>query len=510
MKKFLILLSIALALICAVFIAFSPSMLSVVIVVIMMLVMAAGHIIGIRPNFQFSEGFRNGRASIESMKKIASDNKWAALRQVKPFFKQKMLDEFFELYLQKSQNQQDSGLVVSDIEDTINEDSLELRNWRGVVLQVAGVLTALGLLGTFLGLMTGISSVSFSTVDATITSIEQLLEGIATAFYTSIVGVILSVLFNISNRVVWNITLREMNLFMEKFHAEILPYADEQMRINEYLQNEETLRLLTQINNAEIRQNSTLVRDVSYEQRTMVQVLAGVENGEFTTVFEPVCKLEDRSVVKAVGRLRWDHASLGVIDESVYYPVVAANGYLIRLEKMLWHDVAARVSELKKSGQRTVPAVLTASKVLLMGAEIPALIDELIEEFDLTPRDFEISLPLEVYTACADEALKTEQALQKKGYKVVIHGYDGDLIELPETAAEEIVLDAGKADPERLGDLLTLLSKKNLAVSVENIVSAKQLANPRKLGYDYGRGRHLYPEMEFTAFAALIDGETVK
>ncbi|MBR4728605.1 MAG: EAL domain-containing protein, partial [Clostridia bacterium] len=460
MKKFLILLSIALAIICAVFIAFSPSMLSVIIVVVMMLVMATGHIIGIRPNFQFSEGFRNGRASIESMKKIASDNKWAALRQLKPFFKQKTLDDFFELYLQKSQNQQDSGLVVSDIEDIINEDSLELRNWRGVVLQVAGVLTALGLLGTFLGLMTGISSVSFTTVEATITSIEQLLEGIATAFYTSIVGVILSVLFNISNRVVWNITLREMNLFMEQFHAEILPYAEEQTRINEYLQNEETLRLLSQINNAEIRQNGTLMQDASYEQRMMVQVLAGVENGEFSTVFEPVCKLEDRSVVKAVGRLRWTHASLGVIDESVYSPVIAANGYLLKLEQMLWRDVAAHMSELKKSGQRTVPAVLYASKVFLMGADIPALIDALIEEFDLTPRDFEISLPLEAYIACVSEAQKVEQTLLKKGYRVVIHGYDGNLIDLPETSAEEIVLDADKADPEQLGDLLTLLTKK--------------------------------------------------
>lgn len=265
MKKFLILLSVALAVICAVFIAFSPSVLSLIIVLIMLVVVAIGHVFGILPNFLFSEGFRNGRASVDSVKKIASDSKWAAIRQVKPFFKQKTLDASFETYLQKSQDQLDKGLVVSDIEDVINEDTLELRNWRGVVLQVAGVLTALGLLGTFLGLMTGISTVTFTTVDATISSIERLLEGIATAFYTSIVGVILSVVFNIANRIVWNVTLREMQLFYEKFHTEVLPYSEEQTRVSEYMQSEEVIRLLSQISNAENRRNGTLVEDASYE-----------------------------------------------------------------------------------------------------------------------------------------------------------------------------------------------------------------------------------------------------
>ena len=509
MKKLLILLSVALAVICAVFIAFAPSTLSVIIVLIMIAVVAVGHAFGIMPNFMFSEGFRYGRASVDSVRKIASDSKWAAIRQVKPFFNQKTLDASFDTYLQKTQDQQDKGLVVSDIEDMINEETLELRNWRGVILQVAGVLTALGLLGTFLGLMTGISTVTFTTVDATISSIENLLEGIATAFYTSIVGVILSMLFNIVNRVVWNVTLREMNLFTEKFHAEILPYAEEQTRVNEYMQSEEVIRLLSQINNAENRRNGTLVEDASYEQRLMVQVLSGVENGEFSTVFEPVCKLEDRSVVKAVGRLRWEHQSLGVIDESVYFPVVAANGFLLKLEKKMWHDTAQQLSEIKKAGQRTVPAVLCASKVFLMAAEIPAFVDELMNEFDLTPRDFEISLPLEAYMACLPEAQKTEQALLKKGFKVIVHGFNGDLMDLPETGADEIVLDMNHAQADRLGDLFTLTTKKNLNISVENIVSAKQLAQLRKLGCETGMGRHLYPEMQVSAFAELIDGETV-
>ncbi len=509
MKKALIFVTVLLVAICGVFIAFSPDYLSMTVVGVMLVVVAVGHIFGILPNFLFCDGFRSGRASIESLHKVAADNKWAALRQLQPFFNQKTLDGFFDAYLQKAQRQQDNGLLIGDIEDVINEDSLELRNWRGVVLQIAGVLTALGLLGTFLGLMTGINSVTFGTVDATISSIERLLAGIATAFYTSIVGVILSVVFNIANRIVWNITLREMNMFMEAFHAEIQPLSAEQIRANDYVQNEEKIRLLTRISDAESSYNETLAKDASYEQRVMVQVLAGVENGEFSTVFEPVCKLEDRSVIKVVGRLFWEHPTLGVIHPSVYFPVIAANGYLLKLEKMVWRDAAQNLSKLKKSGQRSVPVVLNASKVFVMADNPVDTVDALINEFDLTPRDFEVSISLEAYTACRSEALKAEQALMKKGYKVSIDGFGSDVIDFPETNAEEIVLDMDKAQLERIHDVFSLSLKKNLIVSVSNIASAKQLAQLRKLGCEYGMGRHLYPEMKFSAFAQLIDGETV-
>jgi len=508
-KKFLVLISVAFVAICGVFLAFSPDILSLIVVGVMFMVILFGHIFGVVPNLLFCDGFRNGCASIDSIHKIAADSKWAALRQIQPFFHQKTLDSFFESYLDRARKQQNNGLIVGDVEDFINEDSLELRNWRGVVLQISGVLTALGLLGTFLGLMTGISSVVFSTLDATIASIETLLQGIATAFYTSIVGVILSVIFNLVNRIVWNYTVREMNLFLEAFHTEIQPYSEEQLRAKNYLQNEEMIRLLTQINNAEASSSKQLFRDTSYEQRLMVQVFAGVKNGEFSTVYEPVCKLEDRSVIKVVAQLCWKHGTLGIIHNSVYFPIIEANGYLIQLEKQLWRDVAKELSDRKKSGLRTVPVVLSASKIFLMSTDIVQYINDLIAEFDLMPRDFEVSLPADVYMACHSEVIETERHLRKTGYRVSIHGYGGDLLDLPETNAEELVVDLNMADPERISDIFSWSLKKNLMITAENIVSARQLTLMRKCGCEYGRGRHLYPEMTSMALADLIDGETV-
>ena len=60
---------------------------------------------------------------------------------------------------------------------------------------VSGVLVGLGLLGTFLGLTLGIKGFDSSNTERINESIQGLLAGMGTAFYTSLAGMIASILF---------------------------------------------------------------------------------------------------------------------------------------------------------------------------------------------------------------------------------------------------------------------------------------------------------------------------
>ncbi|MBQ9471740.1 MAG: hypothetical protein IJU73_01205, partial [Ruminococcus sp.] len=142
----------------------------------MTVAVALGHVFGIIPILSLGQGFKNGQESIEHAKEINADYIWTAVESVKPFFSQKKLDEVFDTYTDNVQEQREKGVIISNIEDYINEDMVALQSWRGVVLQIAGILTALGILGTFIGLVTGISSIAFTTAEATIESIETLLQ----------------------------------------------------------------------------------------------------------------------------------------------------------------------------------------------------------------------------------------------------------------------------------------------------------------------------------------------
>lgn len=67
---------------------------------------------------------------------------------------------------------------------------------------LGGVFTGLGILGTFLGLSVGVSNIDISETALMQESIGVLLKGLGTAFYTSLIGISVALLFNFFHKVV--------------------------------------------------------------------------------------------------------------------------------------------------------------------------------------------------------------------------------------------------------------------------------------------------------------------
>lgn len=505
MKKLIILTGSIFALLCALLFTATPDRLSKVIVAVMTLAVFLGYIFGMLPTMMYSGGFKHGCRSVENVTSVSAKNTWLAVSQVKPFFNQKTLDQLFDGYLEKVEEQRQKGVVISDIEDVINEDALAVRSWRGVVLQISGTLTALGLLGTFLGLITGIGGVTFSTISDTIISIENLLEGITTAFYTSIVGVILSIAFNVTNRILWNIMLRQMQMFMESFHAVVQPVAEEQARVRQYMHTEEMLNVLGKIQDIGNRLANAQGVSESQEQRVMLEVFEGVKKGEFTFALQPCCKLADRSVTKAACLVRWNHEKLGTVRPSVYMPIVEANGYITKLHSAMWEDVCALIRRWYDAGCHPVPVSFPVTKTDMMVFEIPSYFSSLIERHGLAPRDVEVSLDIRCYIECGDEARDVEAELLKKGFRVCISGSDGSFLELGEVSADEVCIDLERIEEESsLPEIISQALASHRSVSAEHIDSAKQLAALRKYGCEGGMGAHLFGIMTAKEYEALM------
>lgn len=81
--------------------------------------------------------------------------------------------------------------------DIINIDSLakEYRIKLSVISAVPNILTSIGILGTFVGLSIAITSFDSQSAESIRSSIQVLLGGMGTAFYTSVVGMFCSAVF---------------------------------------------------------------------------------------------------------------------------------------------------------------------------------------------------------------------------------------------------------------------------------------------------------------------------
>ena len=102
------------------------------------------------------------------------------------------------------------------VEDHVNEDTvITLPGNAQFADTVPGLFTSLGILGTFIGLMIGLSGVNFADMES---AINRLLVALPIAFQTSIAGILCSLTFNIVYKVITGRTRKAIAAFVEKFY----------------------------------------------------------------------------------------------------------------------------------------------------------------------------------------------------------------------------------------------------------------------------------------------------
>ncbi|MBQ7488586.1 MAG: MotA/TolQ/ExbB proton channel family protein [Clostridia bacterium] len=113
-----------------------------------------------------------------------------------------------------------------DVSEFINDETvLETAGSPGLADITPGLLTSLGILGTFLGLVKGLSglSISAASTEQLLAAMEQLIGGMSTAFLTSIAGVTCSVLFTILHNHAREKCQRSIDRFCEVFGLYAMP-----------------------------------------------------------------------------------------------------------------------------------------------------------------------------------------------------------------------------------------------------------------------------------------------
>ena len=120
-------------------------------------------------------------------------------------------------FLQNAQ-QLDARGMTCDVREYINDDTA-IYDIGNIPLSemVPGLLTSLGILGTFLGLMRGLGGLDVSDAAKTMASIPTMIGGMSFAFTTSIAGVGCSLLFQLVNRFTMGNTQNALTEFQDTF-----------------------------------------------------------------------------------------------------------------------------------------------------------------------------------------------------------------------------------------------------------------------------------------------------
>lgn len=519
MKKIMISGSIFLATAIIILLVFAPDPLSMAIIGMMVICVGWGFVFGIMPALRFMNAYHGACERLKKMNEVQTSSMWFCLQQSEPIFRMSVLDAMFESYMSKASAQENESKVVSDIEEVFNEDSMALRCWWGVVQQIPGTLTSLGLLGTFIGLVIGISTVGFSSIEAALSSAELLITGIRIAFYTSISGVILSIVFNIFQRISWNAMVRELGLFLETFHTFIIPSENEQTRNREM---ESLSRIVERLNgmpqNYEYGDNwgafASLAVDLESEKRLMPALQQGLANGEFIFMIQPRYDFNTKAITAGEVLMRWDRGELGLIYPAAFMSVVEHNGYIVRIDRYIWEEVCKTMRTWIDSGIRPVPLSISICKTDILAMDVAEVITELVEKYDIAPRYLEFEIPQSAYLEIGEATGELEQRLRQAGFRVIIDGLDEEFLAM--SIMEHTRADALKIDLRCMGtssdkresaveSMLARAKKLNLPVIAKYVENAAQLSDLRRCGCTEGQGNYMKKPVSVREFEQMTE-----
>ena len=123
-----------------------------------------------------------------------------------------------------------------DIDEYINYDLLHQQGRVDLCEHTISGFTALGLLGTFLGVAFGLNSLNRNGAQQIIVGIDGLLDGMDLAFLTSIVGIVLSLALGTAMRLILAAAESNLELFLTLFRSNVMRNQSE-AALNEIIQN---------------------------------------------------------------------------------------------------------------------------------------------------------------------------------------------------------------------------------------------------------------------------------
>lgn len=114
--------------------------------------------------------------------------------------------------------QLDARRLPCNVEDYINDDTVTHGPGNATLAElIPSLLTSLGILGTFMGLMRGLTGLDMSNANTLMSGIPTLLNGMKFAFGTSVAGISGSLAFNMLNRAAQGTSYHAIDDFVEAF-----------------------------------------------------------------------------------------------------------------------------------------------------------------------------------------------------------------------------------------------------------------------------------------------------
>jgi diguanylate cyclase (GGDEF)-like protein len=223
--------------------------------------------------------------------------------------------------------------------------------------------------------------------------------------------------------------------------------------------------------------------------------------GQFYLVYQPQISYRDHRVVGVEALIRWQHPEHGLVPPDLFIPLAEQNGTIIAIGEWVLDQACKQLRDWHDQGFSELRMAVNLSTVQLHHAELPRVVNNLLQMYRLPPR----SLELEVTETGLMEDISTAAqhllSLRRSGALIAIDDFGTGYSSL--SYLKSLPLDKIKIDKSFVQDLLDddddativraiiqLGKSLGMQVIAEGVETAEQEAYIISEGCHEGQGYH--------------------
>ena len=244
-------------------------------------------------------------------------------------------------------------------------------------------------------------------------------------------------------------------------------------------------------------------KEALYREKLVEDFRISVTNNQFKIYLQPKYDIHGSTpvVMGAEALVRWDHPELGLINPSMFIPVLEENGLILDLDRFVWTETAAQIRKWKDKGGHSVPVSFNVSRVDMLNPNLRNIFHEILETYRLTTDDIILEITESAYTGDSEQIIATARELHSMGmgFRIEIDDFGtgySSLSMLRELPIDALKLDMALAKPalDKDGDermirlIIDIAQYLQVPVVAEGVETQAQYEILRELGCGFAQG----------------------
>lgn len=165
--------------------------------------------------------------------------------------------------------------------------------------------------------------------------------------------------------------------------------------------------------------NENMMKDLHQTQIIEEDMYKAIAEDSFVMYLQPKFCISTGRVIGAEALARWIHPEKGMISPNEFIPVFERNGFIIKLDQIIWESACKRIRSWIDRGIEPVPVSVNVSRAYLGEFDAVEILGNLVKKYDIPINLLELEIT-ESVDADVDDIISR---FKKKGFTMLMDDF---------------------------------------------------------------------------------------